>query len=796
MGIGIGCSTLSIIDSLSSYRAVVVGPKESEGLLWMGGSAFSYRMHAHQGCGDGTYFHSARLNISFIRDAIEHLKVHYGIADTSQTLLYVDNSVVAMTGGQRPVGQDNPETAIATIKQEGIEHVALVAEFPEEFKHLQKKYGVRVYPKSDTLKVKEEYSGKPGLSVIWYVQKCGIEKSRERRTNPELAPKTRVHVNAEVCEDCGDCGLEAKCASVWKTDTEFGPKVRIHQYSCIQDFACARGECPSYVRVHTRSGSPLVKPDIGRLAIGDGELADPVRRIDAEKVFEIYSVGIGGWGLMTTYEILARAATSEGLNVVKEDDTGLSQKGGEVRNNIKISWPGKSLNEGFSIEAGGADLYIASDLIGAVNPENLRAASGLKTRAIVNTAKIPTMPMIVGKAVYPDPERLKEIVDSHTDGKNNIYVDATDIVENLFKDFKPTNLFLLGIAFQTAGNFPIQRARSVEDAIRINDVEAEKNIQAFRYGRLFALDPARVLSAARAETPALAEKIASLRRRTGFLSRGRFDRLVDRIRFDDAYQGKFAREIFELIRFQNAGYAGRFVDFVAKAHEFEQAHFPLDRLRFTKTVADNLFGLMAYKDEYRVADLLTRPEEIEKITRQYAEGEIVKIRFLLRPPILELIPWVKDLAFVKARFEKDEKWEFPRWTLEVLKRFKILRGTPLDIFAWGNAVRKLEREAIAAYRRRIEDLLPLLNESVYPEACEAASYPSLATGYDKVKINRAKKAEDFWREKINAVYKIVRELSRQTPMEPGQDNAPQENAVALVGGEWPGRNRREAERRQ
>lgn len=794
MGIGIGCSTMSIIDSLSSNRAVAVGPMESEGLLWMGASAFSYRMHAHQGCGDGTYFHSARLNISFIRDAIEHLKVHYGIEDTSQTLLYVDNSVVAMTGGQRPIGQDDPETAIATIKQEGIECVALVAEFPEEFKHLQKKYGVRVYPKSDTLKVKEEFSQKPGLSVIWYVQKCGIEKSRERRANPELAPKTRVHVNAEVCEDCGDCGLEAKCASVWKTDTEFGPKVRVHQYSCIQDFACAKGECPSYVRVHTRSGSPLIKPDIERIAIGDGELADPERRIDPEKIFEIYSVGIGGWGLMTAYEILARAATSEGLNVVKEDDTGLSQKGGEVRNNIKISWPGKNLNEGFSIEAGGADLYIASDLIGAVNPENLRAASRRKTRAIVNTAKIPTMPMIVGKAVYPDPERLKEIVDSHTGGENNIYVDATDIVESLFKDFKPTNLFLLGIAFQTAANFPIQRARSVEDAIRINDVEAEKNVQAFRYGRLFALDPARVLSAAYPETQTVEGKIASLRNRTGFLDRRRFDRLANRIRFDGDYQGKFAREIFELIKFQNAAYAGRFVDFVAKVHDFEKTNFPLDRFRFTKTVADNLFDLMAYKDEYRVADLLTRPEEIEKIAGQYAKGEIVKIRFLLRPPILELIPWVKDLGFVKARFERDEKWEFPRWTLEVLKRCKILRGTPLDPFAWGNAVRKLERQAIAEYRRRIDGLLPLPNESVYPEACEAASYPSLATGYDKVKMGHTKKAEDFWREKIGEVYQTVREPSRQTSMQLEESNASQENAVGLA--EWPGRNRQEAGKRR
>lgn len=751
LGIGIGCSTMSIIDSLASNRAVVVGPMGSEGLLWMGASLFSYRTHAHQGCGDGTYFHSAENNIRFIRDAIKHLKEHYHIEDTNQTLLVVDNSVVAMTGGQRPVGQFDPETAIANIKKEGIENVALVAEFPDEYRHLEKKYGVPVYAKSDTLRVKEAFSEKPGLSVIWYVQKCGLEKGRERKILQELAPKVRVHVNTEVCEDCGDCGVEAKCASVWKTDTEFGPKVKIHQYSCIQDFACARGECPSYVKVTTRSGSALKKSVLEKIALAEGELPDPEREIDPNKTFKLYSIGIGGWGLMTAYEILARAASREGKNVVKEDDTGLSQKGGEVRNSLKISSRRKEFKEGFKIESGGADLYISSDMIGAVNPENLQGTTRDKTQAIINTEKIPTMPMVVGQEDYPDPEGLRRIIDAHTSREKNIYVNATAIVESLFKDFKPTNLFLLGVAFEAVGDFPVRRAKSIEEAIRANNVDIEKNIQAFRYGRLYVRDPQRVLSLALPGEPDPEQRIEGFRQQLGTRSRQRFDEMIRRIPWDGDYKGKFAREIFELIQFQNSAYAEQFVDLVARVYEFERGFYPRERFRFTKTVADNLYDVMAYKDEYRVADLLTRPGEIQKIKDQYEEGEIRKIRFLLRPPLLENLPGIRDLQFIREKFEKDEKWEVPAWMLNLLKHFKFLRGTIFDFLAWGSTTRMRERKAIVQYKARIEGLLTLLNEQNYSEACEAATYPRLASGYEKVKQFHEEQAEEFWQNKMEAI---------------------------------------------
>jgi len=106
---------------------------------------------------------------------------------------------------------------------------------------------------------------------------------------------------------------------------------------------------------------------------------------------------------------------------------------------------------------------------------------------------------------------------------------------------------------------------------------------------------------------------------------------------------------------------------------------------------------------------------------------------------------------VKDKFEKDGKWEFPGWMLSLLKHFKFLRGTPLNVLAWGNPIRKQEIEAIPQYQARIEQLLDTLNDGNYGLACEAASYPSLATGYEKVKRIHHETAENFWHQKFTDI---------------------------------------------
>ena len=62
----------------------------------------------------------------------------------------------------------------------------------------------------------------------------------------------------------------------------------------------------------------------------------------------------------------------------------------------------------------------------------------------------------------------------------------TRLAEALFASHLAVNIFLLGVAYQ-GGLIPISAA-SIEEAIRLNRVEAERNIQAFLWGRKYYED--------------------------------------------------------------------------------------------------------------------------------------------------------------------------------------------------------------------------------------------------------------------------------------------------------------------
>jgi hypothetical protein len=68
------------------------------------------------------------------------------------------------------------------------------------------------------------------------------------------------------------------------------------------------------------------------------------------------------------------------------------------------------------------------------------------------------------------------------------------LVIGLFGDDQFANVFLVGAGFQT-GALPLP-PDAIEEALRVNGVAVEKNIQAFRRGRQYIADPAAVLSAA------------------------------------------------------------------------------------------------------------------------------------------------------------------------------------------------------------------------------------------------------------------------------------------------------------
>ena len=105
-------------------------------------------------------------------------------------------------------------------------------------------------------------------------------------------------------------------------------------------------------------------------------------------------VGVGGQGVMTAAEVLARAAFEAGFDVTKTEVAGMSQRGGVVCSQVRIG----RVVQAAEIEPGTAHLLLALEAA-----ELLRWCHWLKAGgdALVNTARV--IPPIVnsGLARYP-----------------------------------------------------------------------------------------------------------------------------------------------------------------------------------------------------------------------------------------------------------------------------------------------------------------------------------------------------------------------------------------------------------
>jgi len=155
-------------------------------------------------------------------------------------------------------------------------------------------------------------------------------------------------------------------------------------------------------------------------------------------------------------------------------------------------------------------------------------------------------------------------------------------------------------------------------------------------------------------------------------------------------------------------------------------------------VAKYLYKLMAYKDEYEVARLLTKPEFERQALGMWASPE--SISYNLHPPLLR-------------NFGVHKKMKLGSWfrtPLLFLKRLKGLRGTPLDIFGYA-AHRRLERSMIQWYRELMEQVIANLTPDSLPLALEIAALPDQIRGYEKIKEQNIAKVKQAAAEKLEAL---------------------------------------------
>ena len=688
---GIGCHGMA----MGMDRGIIgVTHMGAEGAQWVGVAPFTETPHLFQNIGDGTFFHSGSLALNYA--------VASGVNITYK-ILY--NSAVAMTGGQAAAGALGIPALTRRLEAEGVKRIILTTDDPDKYRGVALAANTEVWHRDRLLEAQSVLAAVPGVTVLLHDQQCAAEKRRLRKRGRLAEPVQRVFINERVCEGCGDCGKKSNCLSVQPVETEFGRKTQIHQSSCNKDYSCLLGDCPSFLTVEP-VGPPRKKER--RLTPLEDDLQDPVLKVPAEG-FAVHMMGIGGTGVVTVNQILATAALLDGKHVRGLDQTGLSQKGGPVVSDLKIS--SQPIDLANKISAGGSDLYLGFDLLVATDPVNLDKADPARTIAVISTSRIPTGQMVRDTAAqFPEQSGLLLGIDRVTRKDPNVYLDALAMAEGLFDDHMAINLILTGAAYQ-AGALPISAA-SIERAIRLNAVSVEMNLLAFRWGRMAVIDPKRVEAAMTQATgrsvdarPLSAEARAIV---TSTGLSGEVRRLIE-------------VRVPELIAYQDVAYARQYADFVGRTAAEEQRRTP-GRTGVAEAVARYLYKLMAYKDEYEVARLhLDTALEAELRARF---GEPIRFYWHLHPPILRALGLERKL--------KLGAWFTPAF--KALRALRGLRGSALDIFGYAS-VRRLERALIGEYRALVETALGRLTPETHDRAVAIAELPDEIRGFEHVKVD-------------------------------------------------------------
>jgi len=688
---GIGCHFMAVWMDRSTATFSHMG---GEGVSWIGQAPFTEEPHIFANLGDGTYYHSGLLAI---RAAVA------ASAPITYKILY--NDAVAMTGGQRVDGPLTVPMIVDQVAAEGVERIAIVTDEPEKYRGVTLRADVPVRHRDDLDEVQRglrDWSAKrAGVSVLVYDQTCAAEKRRRRKRGTFPDPQQRVFINELVCEGCGDCGVQSNCVSVEPLETEYGRKRTINQSSCNKDYSCTKGFCPSFVTVE---GGRVLR---GK-ALADGAddwpaLPEPALPA-VDRPYSILVTGIGGTGVITVGALVGMAAHIEGKGVSALDMTGLAQKNGAVMSHVRLAARPEDLYSA-RIAAGEADAVIGCDMVVAAGAEAQSKMQAGRTRVVVNTAEVPTAEFTRNRDwLFPGADMHAEIEGavgkSHAD-----FVDATRLATALLGDAIATNPFMLGFAWQK-GLVPVSAA-AIERAIELNGVAVEANRKAFLWGRRAAHDPARVEKAA---TPAEVIPIAQ------HLSRSLDETIARRVEF--------------LTDYQDAAYAARYRALVDRARQVEA-----DRglgTKLAESVARNHFKLMAYKDEYEVARLYTRPEFRQRLQGTF-EGDY-SLRFHLAPPILAKLDRATGVPRKRA---------FGPWMMSafrVLAKLKGVRGTALDVFG-RTEERRTERQLIADYERTVDELLARLGRDNHATAVAIAAIPEEIRGFGHVKAASLKQAK-------------------------------------------------------
>lgn len=632
-----------------------------EGANWIGEAPFSKRDHVFQNLGDGTYNHSG---VQAIRAALA--------AGTNITYKILYNDAVAMTGGQHNEGDLDAHRIVEELRAMGVKNIAVVYDEKEDVDPKAFK-GVEVHERAELMKVQDAFTKHEGVSAIVYIQTCAAEKRRRRKRGLFPDPDKRIFINEDVCEGCGDCGVQSNCVSIVPNETELGRKRAIDQSSCNKDYSCVKGFCPSFL---TLEGAQVRKDPTTEVMIPDLPHPDLP---EIEGTHNVVITGVGGTGVVTIGALLAQAAQLDGKGAGMMEMAGLAQKGGAVHIHCRIAEKPEDISA-IRVATGEAHALIGGDLVVSAGHKTLGLTRPGRTGAVVNSHQIITGDFTRDTEFQMPYDRLSLALEARMKDAVAMF-DASDLAKTTLGDSIFSNMMVLGGAWQR-GLLPLS-LEALEEAIRLNGAAVERNLRAFELGRWAVLYPEE---AARLSEPNVTQLPKSLE---------------DRIAF----------RVDHLTRYQGKRLARRYREMLERTSDND----------LREAMALGYHKLLAYKDEYEVARLLLTSRDK---ARAEFDGDF-KMSFNLAPPLLAR----------PGPDGRPTKREFGPWLekpLRVMAKLKFLRGTFADPFGY-TAERRMERDLIGQYEKDMDEVLPLMGEGTRDAIVALAALPLQIRGFGPVK---------------------------------------------------------------
>ncbi|MCF0175670.1 MAG: indolepyruvate oxidoreductase subunit beta [Bacteroidales bacterium] len=183
---------------------------------------------------------------------------------------------------------------------------------------------------------------------------------------------------------------------------------------------------------------------------------------------DIILCGVGGQGILSIATIIGQAATEAGINLKQAEVHGMSQRGGDVQSNLRLStetiWSDL-------IPQGGADLVISMEPMEALRYLPYLAKDGTVVTGSKAFINIPN---------YPDEAALMEEIDSLP---SSVKFDIDAIAKDA-GNARGANMVLLGMAAPFLEILSVEQLRKAVAVVfaRKGESVVEANLKAFDKG--------------------------------------------------------------------------------------------------------------------------------------------------------------------------------------------------------------------------------------------------------------------------------------------------------------------------